>query len=110
MKSAFLPIIFSPIDDRLQAKNGDIAGYDSIFGKKEYKKEEIFDFETEENNLKKAALNQNGKKVIAKNAKVTKSLFEEIETNDEQLKFEYIQMVKNGKEQEHMKYLLEGLY
>ena len=48
-------------------------------------------------------------KIQSKNSKVTKSLFEEIETNDDQLKFEYIQMVRNGKEQEHMKYLLEGL-
>ena len=35
-------------------------------------------------------------------------LYDEIQTNNEQLKFEYVEIVKNGLEDEHLLDLLKG--
>ena len=44
-----------------------------------------------------------------KNPKILKALYEDLITNNDQLKFEYIEMVRRGKEHEHMVYLLQGI-
>lgn len=47
-------------------------------------------------------------KISARSAKFARALYEDIKTENDQLKYEYIEMVKNGKEKEHLMFLLTG--
>ena len=99
--------MFSPIEEKYPSNRVQYPDFDAIFGKQGVRSDGDFFPESDDSVAKKLMADQNDKRVQANNTKVMKVLFEEIDSNDDQLKFEYIQMVKNGKEDEHMTYLLQ---
>ena len=99
--------MFSPIEDKYPSNRVQYPDFPAIFGKQGVRSEGEFYSEPDDSIAKKLMNEQSEKRVQANNTKVMKVLFEEIDSNDDQLKFEYIQMVKNGKEDEHMTYLLQ---
>ncbi len=107
VKSAFLPIMFSPIEEKYPSNRVQYPEFAAIFGKQGVRSDGELYTEPDDSIAKKLMTEQSEKRVQANNTKVMKVLFEEIDSNDDQLKFEYIQMVKNGKEDEHMTYLLQ---
>ena len=108
MRSAFLPIIFNPTEESYKTQPNEVEDFETIFGKKGNADEYELISEPNEDKIKEMMSKNAEQKVQTKNTRVTKSLYEELDTNDDQLKYEYIQMVKSGKEQEHMLYLLQG--
>jgi len=94
--------------DEFTAHRVEYPSYETLFGKKSFVEETDCVSEPDDSTVKKLMLEQSEKRMQANNSKVAKVLYEEIDTNDDQLKYEYIQMVKNGKEEEHMRYLLRG--
>ena len=93
--------------DEFTAHRIEFPSYETLFGKKNLF-ENDFSSEPDDSTVKKLMMEQSERRMQANNSKVAKILFEEIDTNDDQLKYEYIQMVKSGKEEEHMTYLLQG--
>lgn len=106
-KKVILPsIVYDSVVERIPTNELQTSRF---FGaKKLITEDEHFNTDNLDAELDKMRARIQRQQKLIKNTKVASMLYDEIQTNNEQLKFEYVEIVKNGLEDEHLLDLLKG--